>query len=84
MKFLLFNRITNLIMVKIICKVKSGANQGVDDWSPHPDNNALLNYYNSNRKKFQENYEFTVQGVTIQVAKILEKSKSEIKFSFSN
>lgn len=82
--FIIINNVTLPIMVKIVCTVVSGARMGAFDWSPHPEKTALNKYYEQNKKHFTENYQFTLQNVTMKVMKITDKSKPDINFSFSN
>jgi len=70
-------------MVHIYLKHINGFRSIYDgaDWSEVPSDKALYDYYEKNKKQFKEGYKFTIEGITLEVRQITEKSKQQIVFS---
>jgi len=69
--------------MKICCDYVSGSRSiwNGDDWSTRASEQAFLSYFQLHRKKFVVGYQFTIEGITLRVRKITEKSDSKIVFS---
>jgi hypothetical protein len=70
-------------MVKISYTVLSGARHDTlyNQWSLSPTKYALESYYTKHKKDFVVGYVFTLQGLTMKVTKIQEKSVPKVYFS---
>lgn len=70
-------------MVKISYDVLGGVRHDTlyNQWSIRPTKYALETYYEKNKKDFVVGYVFTLQGLTMKVTKIQEKSVQKVHFS---
>jgi hypothetical protein len=70
-------------MVKISFTVLGGGRHDTmyNEWSLRPSASGFDSYYAKHKKDFVVGYIFTVDGITMQVKKIEDKSKPRVVFS---